>query len=199
YISINEHESVICMADVSGKGMAAALLMSNFQANLRVMLKYSHSLKDVVTELNKTVSKSAKGEKFITFFIAKVNSHSQKITYINAGHNHPFLFNDNKFTLLDKGTVGLGMFDDLPFIRQGEEDFTPGSLLLCYTDGVVELENPNGEDFGIESLMELVKKYQEVFTMKDLHMVLMDAFDQFRAGVPYPDDLTLMSLKLIDN
>ena len=88
YIRVGEHEFLICMADVSGKGIAAALLMSNFQATLRALVRNVKSLEELMEALNKTVIRNAKGEKFITCFIGKFNTQTRVLEYINAGHNH---------------------------------------------------------------------------------------------------------------
>lgn len=94
FIPINKNEYVLCIADVSGKGMSAAMLMSNFQATLRANVKYNHNnltIEELVKELNTSVFSAAKGEKFITFFIGYYTEHNRMLKYINAGHNYPIL------------------------------------------------------------------------------------------------------------
>jgi sigma-B regulation protein RsbU (phosphoserine phosphatase) len=96
------------MADVSGKGLSAAMLMSNFQANLHALIKHTNfTLDNLMTELNGCVNRTAKGEKFITFFLARINNVNKTIEYINAGHNPPLLVNGNKIEALQLGTTGL--------------------------------------------------------------------------------------------
>ncbi|CAN5640179.1 hypothetical protein BH11BAC2_BH11BAC2_07730 [soil metagenome] len=197
YIELNSDELMICMADVSGKGISAALLMSNFQANLNAKAKYFTSMPDLMSELNASVNKSAKGEKFITVFLAIINTKTNIIQYINAGQNPPFIYHKGEFTMLEKGTTGLGMFEELPFIHEGMAYFPPGATLFCYTDGIVEQENEKGDIFGIEILMDLLRENDDVFTMKDLHYRVIDRFNEFRKNTDSLDDVTLLSCRLI--
>lgn len=195
YVQLNPDELLVCMADVSGKGISAALLMSNFQANLNAKAPYFSSLKEMVADLNESVNKSAKGEKFITAFFGVFNSKTHTLKYVNAGQNPPFIFNDGNFELLDKGTTGLGMFEELPFIQEGMAYFPAGAILFCYTDGIVEQENEMEDAFGQEKLMEMIRENSDVFTMKDLHFRVLDAYNDFRKNVEAIDDVTLLSIR----
>lgn len=197
YFKISDDESVICMADVSGKGLAAALLMSNFQANLHALAKNMHSLSDLITGLNTTVFKNAKGEKFITVFLACIHHKTKEIRYINAGHNPPVLFENGNFHLLQTGTTGLGMFPALPFIKEGIIHFPKNAMLFCYTDGITELENASGISFGIENFKELVQRNSTVNTMELFHTLMIDALNDFRKEVSFNDDVTLLTLRSV--
>jgi len=197
YIELSEDELMICLADVSGKGISAALLMSNFQANLHAKAQIFKSLPELLVELNASVNKSAKGEKFITVFLAILNTKNHTLKYVNAGHNPPLIFDNNEFILLDTGTTGLGMFEELPFIHEGITYLHPGATLFCYTDGVVEQENEKGDTFGIEILMEEIRNNADVFTMNDLHFRIIDAFNVFRKNTEPIDDVTLLSCRLL--
>jgi sigma-B regulation protein RsbU (phosphoserine phosphatase) len=101
--------------------MSAAILMSNFQANLRALFTYDISLDALIEKLNERVMHAANGEKFITLFVGKFNYKTLELQYINAGHNQPILYQKNKkeMTLLSKGCVGIGMIDEIPIIRKG--------------------------------------------------------------------------------
>ena len=195
FIWLNEDECVFCVADVSGKGVAAALLMSNFQANLRILVKNNLSLTELVKELNSKVIASAKGEKFITLFIAKYNLTSRFLTYINAAHNPPVLVTDSSADILKLGCTGLGMFDKIEKIQEGAIKILPKSTIVCYTDGLVELENDKGEDFGLELLEELVKTNSNV-SMKKLNCIIMDKAIEYKQKQGYVDDIALFSLKI---
>jgi len=139
-IALSPNDLGFCIADVSGKGISAALLMSNFQANLRALFSKDISLSALVEKLNERVMATAKGEKFITMFIGRYNNQTRKLEYVNAGHNPPFMFvrNSSKIIQLSSGCVGLGMIDDIPIINQGVLNIDEPSTLLCYTDGLVE-------------------------------------------------------------
>ncbi len=197
YFKINDDESIICMADVSGKGLAAALLMSNFQANLHALAKNMHSLSDLITGLNAMVFKNAKGEKFITVFLACIHHKTKEIRYVNAGHNPPMLFENENFHLLQTGTTGLGMFPKLPFVNEGAIHFPKNAMLFCYTDGITELENANGISFGIENFKELVVKHGKVHTMEVFHTFMIAALNDFRKEVSFNDDVTLLTLRSV--
>jgi sigma-B regulation protein RsbU (phosphoserine phosphatase) len=153
-IQLNKKEVGFCIADVSGKGISAAILMSNFQANLRALYTADKSLTDTVTRLNDTVINSAKGEKFITLFIARFHFITRELRYINAGHNPPLLYEtgSGKMTQLTSGCVGMGMLDDLPFINEARITLDEPYKLFCYTDGLVEVIQDSGVEFGTENL-----------------------------------------------
>jgi len=195
FMWLNENECVFCVADVSGKGVAAALLMSNFQANLRILVKHTFSLTELVKELNSKVMASAKGEKFITLFIAKYNLTSRFLTYINAAHNPPVLVSDTAVSTLKTGCTGLGMFDKIDKIKEGVVQITSKSTIVCYTDGLVELENNKGDDFGIDSLKTIVKEHSNV-SMKKLNCIIMDKAIEYKQEQNYVDDIALFSIKI---
>jgi sigma-B regulation protein RsbU (phosphoserine phosphatase) len=140
-IKLSNEEIGFCIADVSGKGISAALLMSNFQANLRALFTDKINLEDLVGILNERVLQSANGEKFITLFIAKYDFNSKELNYINAGHNAPLFYQpqSKKFSYLKSGCVGMGMLDEIPIVVKGKITLKETTKILCYTDGLVEL------------------------------------------------------------
>ena len=103
------------------------------------------------------VNNAAKGEKFITFFAAHYNGKTKTLQYINAGHNYPILVDHQKTKLLNKGCIGLGMLEEIPKIEIEKFRVEPNSILVCYTDGIVELENNNGTPFETENLEKTIK------------------------------------------
>jgi len=153
-LMLNDHEIGLCIADVSGKGISAAILMSNFQANLRALFTIEISLQSLVHKLNERVMSSANGEKFITLFIGKYNFRTRQLEYINAGHNPPILYEKEKkkISLLRSGCVGVGMLEEIPVIKEGVCRITEPSKLFTYTDGLVELVDDNGVEFSTESV-----------------------------------------------
>jgi sigma-B regulation protein RsbU (phosphoserine phosphatase) len=195
FIWLNENECVFCVADVSGKGVAAALLMSNFQANLRILLKHSKTLSDLVIELNSKVMENAKGEKFITFFIAKYNLITRELSYINAAHNPPIIIMNNTISMLQKGCTGLGMFDVIPEIIEDTIILPQASTIMCYTDGLTELENDAGIDFGEEQLKEILNNNHQL-DMNSLNKLIFEKATTHKQNQPYVDDIALFSIKL---
>ena len=199
FIQLSEHEFAFCMADVSGKGVSAAILMSNFQANLRAIVTHSkRPLENIVKDLNDKVMQSAKGEKFITFFIAKYNSVTQILTSINAGHNPPVLTNGKNEVRLSKGCIGLGMFDEIPTIETEEIKLEGITTIVCYTDGLVELENDANDSFGIYNLLKLVHNNYEV-KMKTLNKLIFEELEVFKQNQTYFDDIALLSCRIYNN
>lgn len=193
FIQLNEHEFIFCMADVSGKGIPAALLMSNFQANLHALIKHTDSLSELVRSLNDKVYQSAKGEKFITFFIGRYNSTTRELHYVNAGHNPPFLIHDKVVYMLNEGSTGLGMFEQLPFVNPGKVFIPANAVLHCYTDGVTDVENDDEKEYGMDRLREFFTGRTTLHDMEELHRQLVAALSAFRQSRNYTDDITLLS------
>ncbi len=195
FIPLGDDEYIICIADVSGKGIAAAMLMANFQATIRTLFDYQRfDMKTLIEELNKKVMKSAKGEKFITFFLAHYDATSRKLSYVNAGHNHPFITNGKTVEDLQEGCIGLGMLDELPFINIGEKQLSPNTTIVLYTDGVVELENEAEEFFGTDRLVKLVHNYYPL-KMDDMNNLIFSKLDEWKGPLDLVDDTAIFSCR----
>jgi len=169
-IVLNSDELGFCIADVSGKGISAALLMSNFQANLRALFTSEIPLESLVVKLNDRVISSAAGEKFITLFIAKYNWNTKVLEYINAAHNPPILYENEsgKIHLFDTSCVGIGMIDHIPVINGGSITINGKSKLICYTDGLSELPDDNGEEIGTKTIAEFLTNEDDIKKNIDL-------------------------------
>ncbi len=196
YIPINKNQFLICVADVSGKGIPAALMMSNFQASLRTLLRQTPNLKEIVEALNFQVMENTKGEKFITFFGAIYDISLKTMIYVNAGHNAPILM-DRKHgvRLLEEGSTVLGAMNPLPFMNEGFitdlEDFT----LFAYTDGLTETVNEDGDEFGLESLLEYFKKNSDK-DIRTIHQDIIVTLDGFKGRNAYRDDITMLTCRV---
>lgn len=194
FFILPDNEIAFCIADVSGKGIPAALLMSNFQATIRVLSGFKTSLVEMVEDLNARVMANAKGERFITLFLGKYNVETRQLTYINAGHNPPVLLNNGEVQLLQEGSIGLGMFEKIPRIKESVVDITPGSVLVCYTDGVVEAENAAGRQFGLHNLSEILLDNSNL-GMKELNATLQMKLERFKGPKQFTDDAALLSCR----
>ena len=195
FIPLGDDEYIICIADVSGKGISAALLMANFQATIRTLFKYQRfEMPFLIEELNKKVMRSAKGEKFITFFIAHYNAHTRQMKYVNAGHNHPFVLHGRKIFMLDKGCIGLGMLDEIPKINVGMIELSPNSTFVLYTDGLIELENNEGKLFGVNQLVKAAQSYAPL-KMEDMNNIIFSKLDDWRGDLSFVDDTAIFSCK----
>jgi sigma-B regulation protein RsbU (phosphoserine phosphatase) len=197
FFRLGADESMVCMADVSGKGMAAALLMAGFQANLRALAASTGSLPALVAALNGAICRNARGERFITVFLARIDHRRRTLRYVNAGHNPPFLLQAGRAVPLEKGTTVLGAFDELPFLEEGEAALKPGDVLVCYTDGIPDLEDTGGRFFGIEALRQLVEEQAAGSTMEAFNETVRGRLNAFRGEAGFSDDVTLLSLKFL--
>lgn len=195
FFEVGENEYIFCIADVSGKGVSAALLMANFQASVRALATYnSFSLEELVSELNKIVFSNAQGEKFITFFIAYLDLNTRTLKYINAGHNAPVLTNGKTKKMLEEGTVGLGMFEELPFLDAKKIQLPRNATILLYTDGVVELRNPKGEQYEIERVTNIIHAYYPLKT-DDLNALIFSKLDEWRENEDFVDDTAVLTCR----
>lgn len=186
-------EWVLCVADVSGKGIAAALLMANFQAMLRALLQRDRrSLEELVRELNTNVLERARGERFITFFIGRVDLSTGVMDYVNAGHNPPLLaLPGGSCSELMDGSIALGMLAELPFVQQGRAE-VGGGMLMCYTDGLVEQEDSRGNAFEVGAVR---KTLEALFGAGpgEVNEALRANFENHRGDLPYLDDIALLT------
>ncbi len=193
-ITLEDGSYLACVADVSGKGIAAALLMSNFQANLHASVRHNSDLVGLVHELNARVQANARGERFITLFIARYEPGTRELTYVNCGHNAPLLHDINGIRSLRDGSIALGMMPQLPFLQLGRVNILPGSTLLCYTDGLVEQEDAAGADFGTAPIEVLLASSAEAGP-GNLNEAIMQAYEEHRGGEPVLDDIALLTCR----
>jgi phosphoserine phosphatase RsbU/P len=163
-IRLSETKTGFCIADVSGKGMSAAILMSNFQASLRALFTYDIMLETLIAKLNSIVVVNAAGEKFITFFVARYDHESGKLEYINAAHNSPVLYNtvSGEVLHLKPSCVGIGMLDEIPLIERTEIFVRDSSKIVCYTDGLSELKDSNGKEIGTRVIIRHISNRNPV-------------------------------------
>lgn len=189
------NDLLVCMADISGKGIAAALMMANFQAMLRALAMENNDLPQLVEKLNQRILEITNGDKFITFFIARHNLKERKLRYINAGHNPPIISNNGSYSLLDQGCTILGAFDKLPSIQVTALDVSPDTVIITYTDGLTDLENEGGEFFEMERLTTFVQA-NNTLPMDDFNIELLQKIKTFKGNQTYTDDITILSYRL---
>lgn len=163
-IELDDGSTVICIADVSGKGISAALLMSNFQASFRALLSSGIEMETLVRRLNDVVIKNASGEKFITLFVARYHPDKRILEYINAAHNSPVLYDTvtEKFVHLDPSSVGIGMLDEMPSVSKSEIFIANRSKIVLYTDGLSELKDMHGVDIGTGAICRHISNNEDI-------------------------------------
>jgi sigma-B regulation protein RsbU (phosphoserine phosphatase) len=194
FIRLNKDEFIWCIADVSGKGVSAALLMANFQASLHAWAAVEDDLTNIIDRLNKKVVSNTQGERFITLFLAKYNERTRKLSYINAGHNATILYSEGEAIPLKLGTTMIGAFEELPFINQGEIDIEPGSLLVNYTDGLLDFEPYGDKIWNEEGLTDFILTNGEM-SPDNFNQALMDHLNIGIKGKPI-DDITILTLRI---
>lgn len=196
YIRLSDSKFLICTADVSGKGVGAALLMSSFQASLRTLIRQDLDLKEIVETLNARVLEITKGERFITCFVAVCDTVLRSLQYVNAGHNPPLLiFPDGQITLLEKGSTILGAVNKLPALQKGEVRLPDPATIFCYTDGLTETLDETGSEFGTEWLHSYFKA-NPAQDLNLLHQDIIIALDNFKGKNPYRDDITMLTCRI---
>jgi sigma-B regulation protein RsbU (phosphoserine phosphatase) len=144
--------------------------------------------------LNKGVFENTNGEKYITLFIARFNVLSREMEYINAGHIPPLFYTENKISFLEEGGIMLGAFKELPELSLGKIYVPSNASLFCYTDGLLELENINGEQFGIENTCKSFAKNTDLEPQEIVENIFADA-ELYRGEKKYNDDLTLFACR----
>ena len=154
-------------------------------------------LPEVIRELNDRVMSSAMGEKYITFFIGIFNCATRTLRYINCGHNPPILVRKSgDVEHLNLGSIGLGMFEEIPRINEGTLSIGAQDVLVCYTDGLVELENNEQEEFGMDKLAKLIQNHLQDSSGK-LNSIIMTTLETYRGEMPYIDDTAVLTCKFL--
>lgn len=192
YLSIDNDRFLVCVADVSGKGVPAALLMSNFQASLRTLVRKTQDPREIVTELNHVIVNSGNGENFITFFLGIYDFRTQVFEYVNCGHNPLYLITAEGIRELNDGTTVLGMFEPLPFLETHQIEHLRDFFFFGYTDGLTETFNAKDEQYGEERLLNFFQNGMPE-DLNQLHQDILKSLDTFRNEIPYRDDITMLS------
>ncbi|MBT5874633.1 MAG: SpoIIE family protein phosphatase [Candidatus Latescibacteria bacterium] len=189
-LPLSETSRGICIADVVGKGMPAALLMSNVQALVHAYAAADVAPESLCRKVNRTLASNIPDNKFVTLFYGILDAGSGCFAYTNAGHNNPIVVRENGATeqLTDGGLV-VGALSDWDY-ECGEIRLLPGDRLVLYTDGVNEAMDPSGREFGEDHLIDLARAHRAE-SPDALRGVIMDAVDHFCEGI-YLDDVTVM-------
>jgi FixJ family two-component response regulator len=191
-LKFDEHRAAVCIADVSGKGMPAALLMSNVQAAVKAFAASDVTPAAMCAKLNRVACGNIAEDRFITFFYGLLDTKRKTFAYANAGHCPPMLMRaDGAVLRLDAGGLMLGPFPDLPF-EQGEIQLQPGDRLLLFTDGITEANDDCNQEFDEARLIELLITNRSLAAAR-LQEVVMESVMEFCGG-DFHDDATLMAL-----
>jgi sigma-B regulation protein RsbU (phosphoserine phosphatase) len=180
----------LCIADVAGKGLPAALLMSNLQAAVRGLASPSLAPEDLCTRLNALLCRNIASDRFVTLFYAQLDGPSRQLRYVSAGHNPPFvLHRDGSHERLHEGGIVLGVFANQSF-KSGAVKLQSGDRMLLYTDGVTEACNSDDEEFGEERLLQVLQQ-NPARTAIDIQKNILQTVAEFSHGT-WQDDATLL-------
>jgi phosphoserine phosphatase RsbU/P len=192
-IQLDKDRFGICIGDVAGKGITAALLMANLQASFRAFATVEASPQAVCTKLNKFLCANIASGKFITFFYAVLDANSRTLTYENAGHSPGHLLrSDGTTETLQGGGAVLGALPDWAY-RDYTAQLRPGDLLLLSTDGITEAENAEVEEFGDERLLQAARAREG--SALEIQRLIMQQVTAFCGGI-FRDDATLLVLRI---
>jgi serine phosphatase RsbU (regulator of sigma subunit)/CHASE2 domain-containing sensor protein len=192
----NERPLIIAIADVSGKGLPASLVMSNVQAGLHSHLFHEEfDIAKAARDLNRLVHQNTDPGKFVTFFVAEVDKTTHRLRYVRAGHDEPIVVSaDGSDRKLEEGDFVLGFVPDADF-QVGEIDLAPGDVLCLYTDGVTEARNPQDEEFELDRIIETVRDHRTE-TAEEIGRAIIVRVREFSQLKQQADDVTLVLLKI---
>lgn len=196
FLHLGPQSLLLVIADVEGKGVSSALVMSNLQATLRALVAHLHSLEVLALSLNEMIFNDTKSKKFLSCFIGLLDTRRNGLHYINAGHVPPIHISGSsgQYKLLQEGGTVVGLFPEAEYSR-GSSKLEPGDLLVCCTDGVTEACNVQEDEFGTDRLAACVAKHRAKSAQGIVESVLEEV-NAFAAGGVHIDDKVLMILKV---
>ncbi len=198
-VKLSETLYAIVIADVSGKGTPAALLMANLQSIVRAYLKTDIDKFDLINateKINSLIYENTDVDKFITFFWGILDIERNKFKYVNAGHNPGILLTNGTIKELDVGGMIIGVFDKGFKYELGEVDIYENDIIALFTDGITESKNPNNQEYGVERVIEILKNNSEK-SADELGNVILKDVNKFSQSDSLFDDQTIIIIKRI--
>ena len=197
-IRLDEEHIALTIADVSGKGVPASLLMSNLQAGLHSLVASHADISAIADKLNNFIQAHTNYDKFITFFYCEIDLKERTLTYVNAGHNPPYIYHaDGSHRILDTGGLILGMMANMPYETE-KVRLQKGDLVFMFTDGVTEAKSMQDTDFEEWRLEEILAGSLDADVGEVIDRVIA-GLEEFSKGVPQQaDDITMLALKVLE-
>lgn len=195
YVPINEHTIQIVIADVSGKGVPAALLMSATAAAVQLEVSEKRDMLEVVNRLNNGIHSVSDGDRYVTVLLADIDSLRRSLRFVNCGHNPALLFRASTRDVvpMNSSCFPLGMFESVK-CEINRASLAAGDILVLYTDGITEAENPQGEEFGMERLSAVIQRDSSL-SAEGLMANIFESAEDFCQGVGFKDDATALIVK----
>ncbi|HEX4168498.1 MAG TPA: ADOP family duplicated permease [Bryobacteraceae bacterium] len=195
FVKVGDQNIGIALADVAGKGVAAALIMSVVQASLRILTDEGKvSLPELVAKMNRFLHRSTGFNSYATFFYAQMDEQTRQLSYVNAGHNPPYLLRASGVEELSTGGMVIGMFAAASY-EEGKVDLHSGDVLVAFTDGVTEALNLGEEEFGEERLKELLKSVTHL-PVDEMATRITASLREWIGEAPQHDDMTFLVMKV---
>jgi len=198
FLELPDDKFGIAIGDVSGKGIAASLLMASLQASLRGQaIHFKDDLAGLLSQVNKLVYEASTSNMYATFFYSQYDAQTRKLAFVNAGHNPPFLFRNGELLRLEEGGAVVGMLPPILIsYTQGEIQLETGDLLVGFTDGISEAMNPADEEWGEERMIEAIRLAMDL-SAKEMLDYLVVCADNFANGAKQHDDMTAIIVQVI--
>ena len=191
---LHDHRLHFAIADVCGKGISAAMVMSSLKTSLQNLIETDTEFHHIVPHLNSTIFRNTPTEIFITMFLGRIDLESHEMVYCNCGHFYPILRSGDEFAFLEIGGPVLGAFPDIPY-ETGKLRLNGGDTILCYTDGIIEAENRRGEQFEEDRVLETLRTMTTPSSRR-LVEEIVENVGEFRGNAPQADDITVLSIRM---
>lgn len=192
---LDDQRTVFSINDVSGHGIPASLLMSIFCTNFVYRLKRDKNIVDTLEHLNRLIAETTEAHLYVTSFTCLLDTGMMELRYINAAHNAPFILRGEEAILLSEGSMAVGMFDSTTYSMTAPVIYS-GDMLVMYTDGVVEAENPEGEAYGLMRLIEFIRS-RRVLPCETIKDLLIEDLRFHVQGRTFVDDITAILVRVL--
>src|ERR1019366_4908735 len=197
FLTLGPSTLLVVVADVEGKGISSAMVMSNLQATLRALVLHLHSLNDIAESVNRMILHDTRGEKYMTMFMGLIDLRRKAIHYINCGHVPPVIVRPGSEPIqLTEGGMVIGLFEDVQYDR-GHVKFQTGDVLLLCTDGITEAMDTQNEEFGMERVVASASQVTDK-KAKEIVLKVCDDVNFYSKGGTHMDDKVMLAIKVID-
>ncbi|MCU0289883.1 MAG: SpoIIE family protein phosphatase [Acidobacteria bacterium] len=194
-IPFGEHETVFTINDISGHGIPASLLMAIFRTNFVFSIKKNKNIVAAINHLNDIIAETTEPNHFVTSFTCLLDREKMTLSYVNAGHNPPFILRADQLIKLDRASFIVGSLQDVPY-ETTQLPVKQGDILVLYTDGIVETENPSEQQYTVNRLQDFIKNNRE-FSAEEIKEKFIAELRKYSGRKFFEDDITFILIKII--